>query len=381
MLSLAILVSRAPKNQIARIVGAWAALSSIAACVAPLLGGLLVEAAGWRWLFAINIGPLIIMIWLAWKKLPGDHSRTRTGIDVVGTGLLVASIFAVSTGLSLSVTRSLSSPYVIGPILVGFLLLALFVYQQRQTRHPMTDWSVIGARPIPLVMLLLAASTMAITGAMFQQTLLIQDAFAFSPLLAGFIDVAPAVVFIGAAAFSARVSHRFGLAQTVAGGLAISAVGLLGIGVIDRDESPLQLVVWSLFLGLGMGISVPSLNSAAIRRVTKESLGAVSGFLSLASQLAAVIGIGLFGGIAAASTRTQWMTIEPQGQSPDLVTKVISGSISVINEQYGLGTATAASSAYTKGVILSVIVSGIGLLVAALFALIFLSRRWISDDD
>ncbi|MEI8082940.1 MAG: MFS transporter [Actinomycetes bacterium] len=373
VLALAILTSAVHEDCVPKIVGLWAALSSVASCLAPMLSGLLVQTVGWRWLFGVNVVPLALITVVAVWKVPDSSVHAGRRVGSLGSALMVASVLLIAGGLSLSERYGHASVEVVVAVLCGLALLVVFALQQRHTSKPLTDWSVIGKHPIPAVLALLAAIGLALTGAMFQETLLVQNAFDYSPLLAGSLDVGPAVAFIVCATFASRLAVRFGIGKIVALGLLVSGIGVLAIGLTNQDPSPVALAAWFVLLGVGMGLTVPTLNATAMQRVSSASRGAVSGFLSLSSQLSAVVGIALLGGIAAAATRQSWLAdLSDNQRDESLIGKVVSGAIANINDNYGITVANAADVAYEYGVILSLLAGAVGLLAAAVAAVFWL---------
>jgi len=159
--------------------------------------------------------------------------------------------------------------------------------------------------------LLLAALGLALTGSMFQEMMLLQKAFDYSPLLAGSLDVGPAVIFVVCAALTSRISARFGVARTVAVGLFISGCGIFGIAVANTDPSPLWFVPW--------------LDELAEDEVQE---GAVA--------------------------------------------KVASGAIANINDNFGVAVGNVANLAYQYGVIIAMSVGALGLFSASVVAAIWL---------
>ncbi|MEI8083068.1 MAG: MFS transporter, partial [Actinomycetes bacterium] len=214
VMTLAILTSAVSADLVPKVVGMWAALSSSATCLAPMLSGLLVQTVGWRLMFGIDVIPLIVIMILARWTVPNTERATATRMGGLGLGLMVASVLLVAGGLSRSGGNRLLSAGVLLPVVAGLLVMVAFVYQQRRTAKPLTDWKVIGQYPIPAVLVLLAALGLALTGSMFQEMMLLQKAFDYSPLLAGSLDVGPAVIFVVCAALTSRISARFGVART-----------------------------------------------------------------------------------------------------------------------------------------------------------------------
>ncbi|MEI6621394.1 MAG: MFS transporter, partial [Actinomycetes bacterium] len=96
VMTLAILTSAVSTDLVPRVVGMWAALSSSATCLAPMLSGLLVQTVGWRLMFSINVIPLIVIMVLAYWKVPNTERATATRMGGLGLSLMVASVLLVA---------------------------------------------------------------------------------------------------------------------------------------------------------------------------------------------------------------------------------------------------------------------------------------------
>src|SRR6478609_9519689 len=131
----------------ARAIGTWTAWTGTAFVVGPLLGGLLVDAVGWRWIFGINIAPLAATLYLTTKLSPDEFRGDRSArIDAVGAVLnavgLTGAVYALIEGQRLG----FSSPPVIASLVVGLACLALFPWWENRTEQPMMPLHIFTAR-------------------------------------------------------------------------------------------------------------------------------------------------------------------------------------------------------------------------------------------
>ena len=127
-------------------IGMWSAIGSTAAAAAPVVGGAVVELAGWRWFFALNVPLLVVaavMIHLDVEESFGD----RRPIDVLGAVLVTASVSLVVYGLQEAGTQGWTSPQVAGPLVLGLVTFVVLVLQQRRSHHPLVEAAILRSRP------------------------------------------------------------------------------------------------------------------------------------------------------------------------------------------------------------------------------------------
>ena len=369
VLSMAILASSVPKGQIPRIVGLWAAVSSSAAVIAPALTGLVVESIGWRWFFGMNVIPLLLAAVIVMRALPALEGHREGRVPAVSLALLTGGVLAVTGALSLlgGSGNASGAPIMLG---IGIILLGAFVVQERRGPQQLIPWRTLARTPIPVCLLLLAVISWSVTGSMYEQTLVLQDAFDFSPGLAGALDVGPAILFIVTAFFAARIASRIGIRWTVVAGIALIAVAVLGTAMADLDPTFVLLGMFSALLGAGMGLAIPTLNSTVMSGVPAQEHGAASGALSLSSSFAAAIGIASMGLVQATSTTRTWLDATTGNlQRGNALSDVVTGSIHVVNDTFGDVAAAAAAHAYTTGVVTSIVAAGVAICIGIVIAI------------
>lgn len=382
VLALALVSSAVPANQVVRVVGLWAAASSAGAVIGPMVAGGIIEVLGWRLFFAVNLIPLAATGYLVLRYLPKSPREDGKRVSVGGVALLTAASFGLAGGISV-ISRAEGSPWAVGLLIgLGVMCGAVFIWREGHTRNPLVDWKCVFARPLPLIagLSLLALIGFALTGSMYQQTLALQNAFKMSPMQAGAVDVGAGALYIAAAAATAWFVRNLGVARTVSLGLAVLATGIGALALADQHPGFWELMMWTSLLGVGVGIAAPALNATALEEVQPDQRGAVSGLLSLSSQLASVLGIAAFGAFGAAVTRDEWLEATDVGMSsPEVLDGVVSGRMVSIHNNFGHRLGDVAYVAYVRGVEVSDAVSAVLMLLGALAALIVLRKVRLGD--
>src|SRR4051794_21854230 len=135
--TLGLIVARFEPNERGAAIGAWTAWAGIAMVVGPLLGGVLLQTGSWRWIFAINIVPIAVALWLT-SRLDATHDQPSGGeVDHVGAGLaslgLAGPVYALIEGPA----RGWGDPLILTALIGGLILLGAFVVYERDASHPM----------------------------------------------------------------------------------------------------------------------------------------------------------------------------------------------------------------------------------------------------
>lgn len=298
--TLALLVENAAdENARSRLVGVWAAIGGAALPAGPLIGGVLVQTAGWRAVFWLSVPvialALVPVLRLPVLRLPGSGAGRRRDdpVDWGGAGLLVA-------GLACLVTAIIQGPDLpwlgvpLGVIAVG--LAAWFVSVERRTAHPLLSIPHRTRGALAAACAVAGLMNLCVLGALFLLTQLFQDVHSFDPLTAG-LSTLPAMLplpLLGAP--SGRLTARIGVWHTSALGLLVSAIGFAGIACTAGGSNVALLFCLAVW-GAGLGILTPAIVTAALR-AAPGSPGAASGVSNTSRQTGGALGVAIFAAIA-----------------------------------------------------------------------------------
>lgn len=286
-----------------KALGVWGALSGLGFAVGILLGGVVTEAASWRWVFLINIplalGTLVVVPRLITESRAADEPR----VDFAGASVVTAGTAALAYSLLNAPVvgwRSLET-YVLLGVAAG--LLGLFAVIERRNSAPLIPARFLRQRetlvPNALQLLLVAA----LPSTLFLLTLYIQQVLRYSPLWAGlaYLPLAAGVVVSTAAAN--RLLPRFGARPLAVAGLVTAAGGLVEMGHLPVAGNYYANVLPTLIIvGLGAGLSFVSITTAALARVDNAVAGLASGLLSTSALIGGALGLAVL--VAVVSART-----------------------------------------------------------------------------
>ena len=295
--SLALLNHAYPNDkERGRAVGFWAAGASLALTAGPLVGGALIEVAGWRSIFLVNLPIGLAGLWLTWRYAT-DTTRTQHELDLPGQAAAIAMLGVLAGAIIEGGRVGWANPWVLSAF-GGFVTLAvLFLLQERRAPQPMMPLSLFRHRMFALTSLVGLLVNIAFYGLIFVFSLYFQEVNGWSSFATGlaFVPMMGAVLPVNLIA--PRLAERFGAPVVIAAGALIAAAGCVALLGIDRGTSYWAVFVQLLAMGGGLGMLVPPLTSTLLGSVEKARSGLAAGVLNSTRQTGSVLGVALFGSL------------------------------------------------------------------------------------
>jgi MFS transporter, DHA2 family, methylenomycin A resistance protein len=280
-----------------KAVSAWATAGALGVALGPVLGGLLVQALGWRSIFMVNVPVGLIALWLTKRQIPsGPRDRSRS-FDVVGQ-LLAVGTLATATysliGLSHSGSTAIYS-WVSGATCV--VLGIGFIEVEARHNSPMIPLPLLRRRTLGPVALVGLLHNVAIYGLIFVLSLSFQSLQGLTPIGAGLLFL-PLTLALGIGTrIGAIILRNYGPFRALIGGHFAAAAGALILGAFGRGYTAAALVLPLVIIGVGAGITTPAMNLAVLDSVERTQGGLASGILNSARQTGGVIGVALLGAL------------------------------------------------------------------------------------
>ncbi len=295
--TLAILTMVFPPERRGAAFGIWGAVAGVATIAGPTLGGLLVTAFDWRYIFFVNLPIGVIVLALTFLLIPDLRTGRRHSFDVGGVVLaslgLLAVCYALVEGEKYNwgtITSFVSIPLLFA---VGAVLLAAFIFGQsrRQDHEPLVPFSLFKDRNYALMNMVAAFITIGMLGIFLPFTIYLQSVLGFTALKAGLTMAPASLVSMFVAPVAGRMSDRIGGKYILMAGLFLFACGMAGIAFIAQTNS-----AWYDFLapqfvaGIGIGCTFAPMTTVAMRNVKPVMAGAASGVFNTTRQVGTVIG-------------------------------------------------------------------------------------------
>jgi EmrB/QacA subfamily drug resistance transporter len=302
--TLAIVTMTFPPERRGAAFGIWGAVAGLATVAGPTLGGLLVTAFDWRWIFFVNLPIGIAVLALTFVIIPDLKPGRRHQLDFLGVALASGALLAICYGLVEgqrydwgTITGFISIPLIIG---VGVVLLFAFLLEEklRQSGEPLIPFTLFRNRNFTLMNWVSFTLSIGMLGIFLPLTIYLQSALGFSALKAG-LTLAPAsLVMIMVAPFLGRLTDKIGGKYILMSGLSLFAIGMGWVVLIATPTSTWQDFLAPLIVaGLGMGGTFAPLTTVAMRQVDPRMAGAASGMLNTVRQVGSVIGTATVGAL------------------------------------------------------------------------------------
>ncbi|MBT2502649.1 MFS transporter [Curtobacterium sp. ISL-83] len=304
--SLALIVAAFRGAAQAKAIGRWTAWSSAAIIIGPVVGGLIVDGIGWRWIFVLTAVPIAITIPLV-LRITGDvQPSERRRVDVVGAVLAVLGVGGVVLGLIEQERLGWGSPLVVSALVIGGVALVLFVPWERRSAAPLVPLGLFRARNFTVGNL----ATLSIYGALgmvgFVVTLFLQEIWHLPAWLAGLATLPPTVLLLLLSTTVGSFAGRFGPRWFMAAGPAVAAVGSL-LMLSAADDS--RAYWWSVFpglvlIGVGIALMVTPLTSAVLGSVPQSEAGVGSAVNNAIARIASLVMVALAGVVLGGAMST-----------------------------------------------------------------------------
>jgi EmrB/QacA subfamily drug resistance transporter len=379
-LSLAILLEAFPAERRTFAIGVWAAVAGVGFAAGPIVGGLLIEAFDWSAIFWVNVplGLAGIALTLVGVRESRDPQARR--LDPVGALLAAGGLFLLTFGLVETNEHPWGSAYILALLVGAAVLLTAFLVWESHTAHPMVPLTLFRSRPFSsgnLVYMLLYAT---LAGMFFFLTLYFQDARGWSALETGLSWIPMNLPFILIAPFAGRIGARFGPARVAGVGSLVSAGAMIGFAQLGLSTS--YLAIWPFFVmvGIGFGLAVPAVSSAAMGEVDPGHAGAGSGILNTSRQVGTAVGLAVLGSIGVAAASAAWDDRVPdlppgvQAEAATLLQRVAGGEGNAIGELIGAEAVQPALESFLAGLQVALWVTAGAALVAAAVGFLGLRR-------
>lgn len=352
--SLALLTTAFSGRARAAAFSAWGTTVAMSYALAPVLGGALVEAFGWRAVFLALVPLAVVTLVITLLRVPESRDRSPGRADVVGVLLFGSGLMLAMYVLVNGNAHGWTSAQIVVPALASVALMGSFGAWERRIAYPMLDLALLRDRTFAGAAVAVLALSAAFYGLIFYVMIYLQRVLGFSPVAAGArfatVTVVAFVVSLSANALMRRISARVlvGTALTAFGAGALLLAGL------DVRSGYGDLIAGLALAGFGIGLANAPLAATAAAAAPTARSGMATATSNTFRPLGSAIGIAALGAVFQA--RVHATLVLPRAASSDTVAAIASGNFQQIA---GDANRAAARVAYISGLNALLIVIGV----------------------
>jgi EmrB/QacA subfamily drug resistance transporter len=299
--TLSIITQAFPPHQRGTAIGTWAGVSALALAIGPVLGGFLTQQVSWRAIFFIN--PPIALIAVAVTLFAARESRDETvsrKVDYPGIAAITVGLTAIVLALVQGNAWGWGSSRILTLLVVGVSGLVSFVVIERRSASPMVDFAFFRSRTFLGSNLVAFIVSFAMLAQFFFLALYMQNILHYSPLQTGIRFLPATVVIIIMGPLAGRLTDRIGPRPLMTAGLLVVAAALFIQSHLTIHTGYGLLLPGFILMGLGMGLTMSPMSTAAMNAVDRTKAGVASGVLSMNRMVGGTFGVAVTGALLTA---------------------------------------------------------------------------------
>jgi EmrB/QacA subfamily drug resistance transporter len=291
--SLAIIEAAFRPSDRTHAIGTWAGFSGVSSAIAPFLGGWLLEAGGWRWIFLINIPVAVVVAWTTVRHVPESRDPSLSGrADWAGALTVVGALAAMTYAIIVLPTAGAASPRFAAAAVLAVLFWATFAVAETRGSHPMLPLTIFRPARFRAANAVTFVVNGALGGFAFVFIPALEIVAGYSPVVAGSALVPVTVVTLLLSGTSGRLAQRIGpRPQLVAGCLLCAVASVLAVRIGPHASYWAVVLPVALLFGLGLASLLPPLTASAMNSAPDSQAGLASGVNNAVARVAGLLWI------------------------------------------------------------------------------------------
>lgn len=284
--------------------GVWGGTAGLASAVGVLLGGVLTEGPGWRWVLFVNLPVCLVVLAATFRLIPGERPRAPlANLDIRGAILSTAGMLVLVYSLVEAPDAGWSSARTVAGLAGGLALLVAFVINEQRSKNPLLPLSIFRIKGLAAANATQLIGIAGFLSMFFFLTLYMQSVLGYSPIETG-LAYLPVCLGVGiAAGIASKLLARTGTRPLIVAGSLIAAAGVYQLSRIPIDGSYLtDLLPGMVVMSIGLGAVFVAVTTAANAGVPAERSGLAAALLNASQQLGGALGLAVFSAIATSRT-------------------------------------------------------------------------------
>jgi EmrB/QacA subfamily drug resistance transporter len=294
-IGMTILTKAAGPERVGRVMSVIGVPMLLGPIVGPILGGWLVDDVSWRWIFFLNVPIGILTLFLGMRILEKDETSRTERLDVLGLILLSPGLAALIYGLAkmASPSEGIDSPQAYLPAGAGAILVLLFIWHALRTKNALIDLRLFKDRGFAVASLTMVLFVVAFFGAMLLFPLYFQQVRGEGALAAGLLLAPQGIGAMIMMPIAGQIVDRIGSARIAQTGIVVIVACMVLFTQLTANTSYLLIGADLFVMGLGMGMTMMPIMSAALKTLKQAQVARASTTLNIVQQVAASIGTAL----------------------------------------------------------------------------------------
>jgi EmrB/QacA subfamily drug resistance transporter len=306
-LGMTILTRAAGPQRVGRVMAIIGVPMLLGPILGPILGGFLVDEVSWRWIFYINVPIGAIAFIAAARILAKDAPAPGERFDLLGLALLSPGLALMIYGLAESASSGgFGSAEVLGPLVIGFVLVVGFIVHGLRTPHALIDLRLFKNRTFSASAGTLILMVISVFGAMLLLPLYLQAVRGESALSSGLLLAPQGIGAMLVMPIAGQLADRVGVARLVVPGMTIILATTIGLTQLTGDTSYWTLSAILFAMGVGMGFSMMPLMTGAMQTLRRVQVARASTSLNIIQQVGASIGTAVMSVILTVALRDRF---------------------------------------------------------------------------
>ncbi|MDH7481285.1 MAG: MFS transporter [Armatimonadota bacterium] len=289
----AVITDAFPIGERGKALGMFAMVVASGLTIGPVLGGFIVEAAGWPWIFFVNLPIGVFGMIFVQRVLKCEQLRLEQNFDIFGAALFLVSLVSLTMALSQGPQKGWNSNEIVALLITCVVFGALFILHEKRTPHSILTLTLFRQRLFAAACASAFINFSSTFSVAFLMPFYLSQVLGYEPRRMGLTLTATPITVALVAPLSGNLSDRIGSRVLGSIGLGLASIGLVLIGCLGASPSHIRVVIALVVVGLGTAIFQSPNNNALMSSVPKGMLGVAGGMLATMRNLGMVTGVAI----------------------------------------------------------------------------------------